>query len=264
MAQPPERPSKQGAVLPNAAEPLVLIGPPRGIRGEFRVQNPTERKIIVRQPLLKRTAAAPRGKGAKAVTPIPEEALALRRIVVRPGQSRPIPIALTLDPTTPPGTYEAQLDVDGEMRTVLMHVTEDASFSIAPDELVLPNRPGEKMQKQVVITNHGNVPLSVRTIGTVVLDEELAHCRALRGALDEVGDTMKNLDDFLIALGKRYKAIYATLVLKVQNDKATIASGETKLVDLTITLPEKLEPRSRYTGYAAISTGTLTFMIVPD
>lgn len=264
MAQPPERPSKQGAVLPNAAEPLVLIGPPRGIRGEFRVQNPTERKIIVRQPLLKRAAAAPRGKGAKAVTPIPEEALALRRIVVRPGQSRPIPIALTLDPTTPPGTYEAQLDVDGEMRTVLMHVTEDASFSIAPDELVLPNRPGEKMQKQVVITNHGNVPLSVRTIGTVVLDEELAHCRALRGALDEVGDTMKNLDDFLIALGKRYKAIYATLVLKVQNDKATIASGETKLVDLTITLPEKLEPRSRYTGYAAISTGTLTFMIVPD
>src|SRR5262245_61287059 len=116
MAQSPERPSKQGAVLPNAAEPLVLIGPPRGIRGEFRVQNPTERKIIVRQPLLKRAAAAPRGKGAKGATPIPEEALALRRIVVRPGQSRPVQIALTLDPTTPPGTYEAQLDVDGEMR----------------------------------------------------------------------------------------------------------------------------------------------------
>ena len=266
MAQPPERPSKQGAVLPDAAEPLVLIGPPRGIRGEFRVQNPTERKIIVRQPLLKRGVSAPRGKGAaaKVVTPIPEEALLLRRIVVRPGQSRPVPIALTLDPTTPPGTYQAQLDVDGEMRTVVMHVTEDASFSIAPDELVLPNRPGEKVQKQVVFTNHGNVPLSVRTIGTVVLDEELAHCRALRGALDEVGDTMKNLDDFLVALGKRYKAIYATLVLKVQNDKVTVAPGETKPVDLTITLPERLEPRSRYTGYAAISTGTLTFTIVPD
>ena len=169
MAQPPERPSKQGAVLPDAAEPLVLIGPPRGIRGEFRVQNPTERKIIVRQPLLKRAAAAPRGKGAAAkaaAAAIPEEALALRRIVVRPGQSRPVPIALTLDPTTPPGTYEAQLDVDGEMRTVVMHVTEDASFSIAPDDLVLPNHPGEKVQKRVVFTNHGNVPLSVRTMRT--------------------------------------------------------------------------------------------------
>ena len=89
MAQPPERPAKQGAVLPDAAEPLVLIGPPRGVRGEFRVQNPTERKIIVRQPLLRRAAAAARGKGAAAkaaaaAMAIPEEALALRRIVVRP------------------------------------------------------------------------------------------------------------------------------------------------------------------------------------
>jgi hypothetical protein len=143
-------------------------------------------------------------------------------------------------------------------------VTEDVTFAITPDELVLPNHPGEKVTKQVVFTNQGNVPLPVRNIGTVVLDEELAHCRALRGALDEVGDTMKNLDDFLVALGKRYKAIYATLVLKVQNEKVTVAPGESRAVDLTITLPEKMEARSRYTGYAAISTRTLTFTIVPD
>lgn len=267
MAQsdrPSGRPDR-GPLLQNAELPLVLIGPPRGVRGEFRVQNPTDSKIVVRQPLLKRAAVAPRARGAAAkAAALPAEALALRRIIVRPGQSRPVPIALTLDPTTPPGTYEAQLEVEGEQRTVVMHVTEDATFSITPHELVLPSRPGEKVQKQVVFTNDGNVPLSVRTIGTVVLDEELAHCRALRGALDEVGDTMKNLDDFLVALGKRYKAIYATLVLKVQNEKTTVAPGETKAVDLTITLPEKLEPRSRYTGYAAVSTGTLTFTIVPD
>jgi hypothetical protein len=262
-------PDRQKALLPDASEPLVLIGPPRGVRGEFRVQNPTAQKIVVKQPLLKRAAAAaPRGKGAAAAKAaaagLPAESLALRRIVVRPGQSRPVPIALALDPTTPPGTYQAELDVEGELRTVVMHVTEDATFSITPDELVLPNHGGEKVQKQVVFTNHGNVPLPVRTIGTVVLDEELAHCRALRGALDEVGDTMKNLDDFLVALGKRYKAIYATLVLKVQNEKVTVAPGETRAIDLTITLPEKLEARSRYTGYAAISTGTLTFTIVPD
>src|SRR5262245_52346811 len=263
MAPPPER---KDPLLPDAEQPLVLIGPPRGVRGEFRVQNSTERKIIVRQPLLKRAAPAGRAKGAAAAktTPLPADALALRRIVVRAGQSRPVPIALTLDPTTPPGTYEAQLDVDGEQRTVVMHVTEDVSFSISPSELVLPNRPGEKFQKQVVFTNVGNVPLSINKIGTVVLDEELAHCRALRGALDEVGDTMKNLNDFLVALGKRYKAIYATLVLKVQNEKVTLAPGETRAVDLTIILPEKLEARSRYTGYAAISTGTLTFMVVLD
>lgn len=265
----PSGPPARSPLLQHAEHPLVLIGPPRGMRGEFRVQNSTASKIIVRQPLLKRVAAAStrttgKAAAARAAAALPGEAVVLRRIVVRAGQTRPVPIALTLDPTTPPGTYEAQLDLEGEQRTVLMHVTEDVSFSIMPDELVLPNRPGEKVQKQVVFTNDGNVPLSVRNIGPVVLDEELAHCRALRGALDEVGDTMKNLDDFLVALGRRYKAIYGTLALKVQNEKVTVAPGETRAVDLTITLPEKLEPRSRYTGYAAISNGTLTFTIVPD
>jgi hypothetical protein len=256
------------SLLAGSDGPLVLVGPPGELRGQFRVRNTTERRVIVRRPVLKVAAVARRAKGAAkgqtAAAALPEASLALRRIVVRAGQARPVPIALALDPTTPPGTYEAELDVNGEMRSVVMHVTEDATFSIAPQELVIPSRPGDKVEKQVVFSNGGNVPLSVKSIGTVVLDEELAHCRALRGALADVGETMKNLDDFVVALGRRYRAIYETLALKVQNEKVTIAPGETRALTLTITVPEKLEPRSRYTGHAAISTGTLTFTVVPD
>ena len=53
-------------------------------------------------------------------------------------------------------------------------------------------------------------------------------------------------------------------MLKVQNTAVTIEPGQTRAVDLTITLPEKLESRSRYSGYAAISTNNLTFTVVPD
>jgi hypothetical protein len=259
-----ERGDRKTALLPDAGEPLVLVGPPREVRGEFRVQNPTERKIIVRQPVLKTAAVRPRAATAATVKGLPEGALALRRIIVRPGQSRPVPVALALDPRTPPGTYQADLDVDGQQRTVVLHVTEDVALTIAPREIVIANRSGERIKKSVVFTNDGNVPVTVRPIGVVVLDEELAHCRALRGALADVGETMKNLDDFVVALGRRYHALYQTLALRVQNDEVTIAPGETQSVDLTIAVPEKLEPRSRYTGYAAISTSTLTFTIVPD
>ena len=256
--------SPKSTLMPDAAQPLVLVGPPREIRGEFRVQNSTERKIIVRHPLL--TAAAPRAKSAKGTTakPLPEVALALRRIVVRPGQSRPVPVAVALDPRTPPGTYDAALDIDGQQRNVIMHVTEDVALAIAPREIVITTRSGGRVQKRVVLTNEGNVPITVRPIGVVVLDEELAHCRALRGALEDAGDTMKNLDDFAVALGRRYRALYQTLALRVQSPEVTIPPGDTQAVDLTIALPDKLEPRSRYTGYAAISTGTLTFTVVPD
>jgi hypothetical protein len=252
--------------MADAGEPLVLVGPPRDIRGELVVRNPTERKIIVRQPVLKAAApAAGRSKAAAkaGITALPET-VALRRIKVRAGQSRPVPLSLTLDPRTPPGTYQAELDVNGQQRSVVVHVTEDVALVFSPDEIVLPGRPGEKFEKRVVFTNEGNVPVDVKTIGAVVLEDDAAHCRALRGALHDVGDTMKTLDDFAAALGRRYRAIYDTIALRVQNNEVTIAPGETQPIDLTITLPEKLDKRARYSGTAAISTSTLTFKVVPD
>jgi hypothetical protein len=251
--------------MADVEEPLVLVGPPRAIRGEFRLQNPTSEKVIVREPHV-RSAAAVGGKKkalAEAVH-LQAPALVMRRIVMRPKQSRPVPVILALDPRTPPGTYQAELVVNDELRSVVVHVTEEVSLTISPQELLLPSRPGEKVKKRVVFTNQGNVPVPVRSLGTVVLDEELVHCRALRGALTDVGDTMTTLDDFVVALGRRYKKLYESLVLKVQNTAATIEPGETQAVDLTITLPDKLEPRSRYSGYAAISASSLQFTIVPD
>jgi hypothetical protein len=258
MAKPTER---KAALLSDAGQPLVLVGPPRDLRGEFRIQNATGEKIVVRQPVVRTLAVAGRTKTAYAV---PEAELVLRRIVVRPGQSRPVPIALALDPRTPPGTYEAQLDVDGEQRSVIMHVTEDLRLSIAPSRILLPNRPKEKVRKQVVFTNEGNVPITVKSLGTVLIDEELAHSRAFRGALSDAGDTMEDIDDFAVALGRHYRKIYDALVLKVQNDEITIAPTETQALELNITLPEKLEKRSRYSGYAAIATNNLRFTIMPD
>lgn len=253
------------ALIMDAEAPLVLAGPPNAVRGEFRVQNATTEKLSVRDAVLR--SAAPTGRGKKrqaAASLLPEAGHVLRRILVRPGQSRPVPVSLELDPRTPPGTYHAELMINDQRREVLVHVTENVALELSPEEIVLPNRAGEKFTRTVVFTNHGNIDIPIRALGTVVLDEELVHCRALRGALADVGDTMKSLDDFAVALGKRYKRLYETLVLKVQNEAVTLAPGDTQAVELTITLPEKLEGRSRYTGYAAISTSSLSFVIVPD
>jgi hypothetical protein len=253
------------ALLADAEEPLILTGPPRFIRGEFRLQNPTADKIIVREPHVRAAVGAvSRKKSLAEGAAFPGPALVMRRIVMRPNQSRPVPVALTLDPRTPPGTYHAELVVNDQLRTVVVHVTEEVGLTIQPAEIVLASRSGDKMKKQVVFTNTGNVPISIRNLGTVVLDEELVHCRALRGALSDVGDTMTNLDEFVVALGRRYKKLYESMVLKVQNTAVTVEPGQTKPVELTITLPDKLDPRARYGGYAAISSSNLQFTIVPD
>jgi hypothetical protein len=255
------------AFISSADKPLVLVGPPRGVRGEVHLLNPGDEKLIIRKPLMRSIAPSARGKSAKTAAKsaaLLAEPLALRRIIVRPGQTRLVPIVLKLDATTAPGTYQAELDVDGVLREVLVHVIEEVSFSIAPRDLVIPNRPGQKIEKQIVVANTGNVPVVVKTIGALVLDEELAHCRALRGALADVGATLKSLDDFIVALGHRYHDIYDKLILKVQNDSTTVAPGDTAAIDLTITMPEKLDSRARYSTYAPVSTESLNFTIVPD
>lgn len=249
-------------LLHDADKPLVLVGPPRAIRGQLNLRNSGDEKVIVRQPRMRAVAAS--GKGKARIAALREPELTLRRIVVRAGQARQVPIALSLVSTTPPGTYHAELDVDGEVRNVVVHVVEDVSFSVEPREIVLPNRPGEKFQKRLVIQNTGNVPLKIKPIGTVVLDEELVHCRALRGALADVGATMKSLDDFVVALGRRYHDLYDTRVLKVQNDSVTVEPGAVEPVDLTIAIPDKLDAGARYTGFTAISTQSLTFTVVPE
>jgi hypothetical protein len=248
--------------IQDGGRPLVLTGPPRFVRGEVMVRNPGQEKVIVRQPMMRSVAAATRGKHKTAA--LPDTAISLRRIVVRAGQDRRVPMTLSLDASTPPGTYHAQLDVDGELRDVVMHVTEDVSFSIEPQTLIIPNRPGQKIQKRIIVSNDGNVAVTVKPLGPIVLDEDLVHCRALRGALADVGQTLKTLDDFVVALGRRYHDLYESLVMKLQNEKTSVEPGATAAIDLTITLPEKLDARFRYTASAPISTQNLSFTIVPE
>ena len=258
-------PQAPRAQLLDLGQPLILTGPPRAVSGQFSVRNPTGEKLRIREATLRssRSVSLTRKAGRLAGS-LFEDGLTLQRMVLRAGQSRQVPVSLALDAQTPPGTYHLELLVHDQLRDVVMHITEEVSLQIEPGQLVLPNRAGEKFTRRVVFTNDGNVPINVRNLGTIVLDDELASCRALRGALADVGDTMTTLDEFAAALGKRFKQLYDTLVLKVQNSAVTLEPGETRALDLKITLPDSLDARARYTGFAAISTGNLTFMIVPD
>ena len=253
------------AQLLDVDEPLILTGPPTAVHGHFHLQNSTTEKMHVRGATLRSTArTGAAGLLGRLASSLADDGLALRRIVVRPGPARAVPVALSLDARTPPGTYHLELLVHDQLRAVVMHITETVQLRIEPGHLVLPNRAGKKVTKRVVFTNDGNVPIEIRSIGAIVLDDEIASCRALRGALTDVGETMTTLDEFVAALGKRFKALYDMLVLKVQNKAVTLDPGVTEAMNLTITLPAKLDPRARYSGYAAISTSNLVFTIVPD
>lgn len=239
---------------------LVLVGPPGRLRGEIHVRNPGTRKLVVRDPTVRTRAASLVALTGKAN----EATWHLRRVVLRPGQARRVPLALELDPRTPPGEYDVELDLVGVRQPFRLIVTEHADVSLEPDEIVIENRPGETIERTVVVTNLGNLPISVPKIGSIGLDDELGHCRALRATLKDDGDQIASLDELIKSLSKHYKALYDPLVLRIQNDSVTIAPGAMQSIALSLELPDELIPTARYLAVAPIATRSLHFTIVPS
>ena len=249
-------------VLVESSQPLTLVGAPGQITHELAFHNGGDQHAIVRRAAF----ACPQLEevtGRRAGVQMPT-------VVLHPGHSRRVPVRITVPDHAPPGRYEGELIVAGAELGVVLHVVEDYDLDVAPAEVVLENAAGGRTVRQIVCTNRGNVPLWIGEIGAVVLDDELTTCRSLRAVTaawpDEGGehDAVDRFVDLYVNEGWK-KVVEHSGVLRVHTagGPREIEPGETELVDLEITLPDRLEPRTRYTAVAPLYTTDLTFRIVP-
>ncbi len=242
-------------------EPIVMVGPPESLAGELLLHNAGPEKLILRDVRVRGEAITRRAAEAGG----PSE-LALRRVVLRPGQLRRLPLQLALSPNTPPGEYHAEVQVGGQVRQIVMHVTELVRLEIDPDPVVVENLPGETLTKQVVFSNRGNVPLRLAEIGAVALDEEFQNCRAGRAAIMHSGEHEEGLEHFLAEYIRQTKVVVEqTGLLRVHNTAGpfTLEAGEVRAVNLEFRVPDRLEERSRYFGAVALYTSNLNIVITP-
>src|SRR5262245_20687252 len=114
------------------SEPIVVVGPPDSLEGELLLHNTGPDKLILRDVRLRGEAIARRAAEADG----PSE-LALRRVILRPGQLRRMPLQLALSPNTPPGEYHAEVQIGGGVRQLVIHVTEVVQLEIDPDPVVI-------------------------------------------------------------------------------------------------------------------------------
>jgi hypothetical protein len=249
-------------VLVESGRILTLAGAPGRIRHELEFQNDGDQRAILRM-------AAVKCEEIEAVTGRRPGVL-MPTVVLHPGQSRRVPIHITIPYQTPPGRYEGELLVAGMAMPLVIHVAEEYCLDVTPGEVVLENKAGGRSIKQVVCTNSGNVPLMIGEIGAVVLDDELTTCRSLRAVTaawpDEDGDdhAVDRFIDLYVKEGwKRVVAHSGVLRVHTVGGPRELAPGSTEVVDLEVTLPDRLEPRTRYTGVAPLYTTDLTFRIVP-
>jgi hypothetical protein len=192
--------------------------------------------------------------------------LRLQPGTLRPGHIGPVSFTLDLNPYTPPGEYNAEVEIAGEVQPVLIHVTERVSLRLRPSEIVIENLPDQKISKRIIATNLGNTPLQIGQIGAIYLDDDLLYCRTLRAAAAAVGDELRPLDEYLAQILLSAKNVAASSgILRVHNKNGTVViqPGETLPIDLEINVPPGLDRRVRFRGVAAIYTADVTFIIVP-
>jgi hypothetical protein len=241
-----------------ADAPIVLAGPPGRLSGRLALHNTGETRVVLRQASLRDVS------GALGDRPVQHS---FHPVVLHPAQGRTMPLRLAIDPATPPGEYHCELEVAGRTRPAVLHVVEAFTISVSPSVVVVENRPGEVQRKQLVVTNDGNVGITVGDIGDVVLEDDMIWCRAERAA---IGPWMEKndprLEELVVAVLKAARdEAYRSGNLLVRNlaGEVDLPAGATVTIDLEITVPERLHRNSRYKGVTPLFTEDLVFLVVP-
>lgn len=243
-------------------EPILLTGTPERLTGEILLNNPGDKRVVVRAARIRQIPREAM-RSQEAVQEVPARMLA----ILRPGQDARARVQVHLDPSTPPGQYQAQLALGDHGYPAVLHVTENVALDISPDSVAIENRPGSRSMKQIVVRNRGNVPLTIGSPGPVPLDEELIRCRTLRATLAEGYDKAVTWEEWLTTfLREGKKSLDKAGMLWVQNREGEVAiePGTARTVDFDVRQPDTNDPASRYVGVAFLYTADLTFAVLPS
>lgn len=245
-------------VEPAGDRPVLLVGPPRAVAGDITVLNPRDASLVLRDVGLKdlsgKLAQIPARQG---VTPM----------VLRSRQQRQVSIAIALPAATPAGEYRAEIDVMGEGRQAVLHVTEAVSLRVEPRTLWVANEPHRSHRKRLTITNDGNVPAALSDLHDVALRDDLTPAVDTRVVLQALANKPDlRPEEFVVALLTPLRSggpTVGSLSVGFVGDAAAIVPGETRSVDVEVRLVEPPPPNGRYRARVPVLTETFDVVVMP-
>lgn len=270
----PTDPTDKEPDEPTQGEPVVLVGEPKSLRGELHWDNTGDEKVVLRDALVRaapavgaEAAGSAAGKLLAADAPRAAHLPVALSATIPPRRSQSVPLAFDLGRHTPPGEYHGELEVGGRTRPLVMHVEESVRLRVSPAQIVIDGGAGERITKRVVLTNEGNVALTIGGLGSVALGEELMLSFGLRASVAAADHKTRGLEELFAEIVRDDARALTRQVgsLEVSNPEAPVVlrPGEVRPLDLEIRLPENLEPNSRYRGRLPLYTADLEFVVVP-
>jgi|307.fasta_scaffold224494_2 hypothetical protein len=239
-------------VVEPSGRPILLVGPPRGVAGEITLVNPGETTLVLRD-----FGVADR---SGRLVHLPARQRLTMPAVLRPGQQQQLRIEIALVATTHPGEYHVAIEITGQERDAVLHVTEDVALRVEPATLFVTNEPERPQMKRIAVSNEGNVAATLGDIRDVALRDDLEPAIDVRLALQALASQPHLVVDAL----RRDGPTMGRLSLGIAGGPATIAPGETRTIEVAVTLPEPPPPNGRYRARVPLLNATLNIIVTPS
>ena len=195
-------------------EPLLLSGPPDGLRANVSLENASDKRVSVRGLVLRRDGA---------------DDLAVRfGAILPPASTTAVPLSIALPQTTPPGEYDALIEIGGQSRQVRLQVDPKISARLTPDQILAP--PGTS-RIGLRIVNQGNVDIPLAAV---------TRARTTDDGPDFGADVTLDLGQAVV-----------------------LSPGSTLELTGTLTVPDDLDPTRRHEAPVPVGVCDLIVIVLP-
>jgi hypothetical protein len=211
---------------------VIFVGDPGSLTGDVWLENSEPRDLQLRRASVVSTAV-------QAADPTDADRIAHIAVPrsLRAHQRQLLSVSFDVDRTTPPGTYDVSIVLEGAEGTTTFPgqiiVTQEYALTIEPDQLVVSVPPSGTFEGQVVVINDGNVPIDIVALGEFPLEDPWRAPRCCCCCHDEDGKHVAH-DEGEAGDDREFGTIV------IDNDKATIEPGASTMVRFVARLPQGL------------------------
>lgn len=241
--------------IDSSHDEIILNGPPTNLKGNIRLSNKEDQAVFIKEFSV--THSEDTKSKARQALPSTFRLNAF----LKPGEQKNQVAFHEMHPQTPPGVYESTINIGGRERRLRLVVQENIKIDITPSVInFLGVVPGQTYNKELLLTNSGNVPFTIPDIKhNTVLDFDYI-CRALSKAIREKGD--QGIEATLDEVTKDIHDEMAGWVdVKIDEAGTTVDPGDIISMHLGLTLPGDANPLKDYFGNIRIWNKTITYKI---
>lgn len=239
----------QIATVSSEDHPIVFWGPPDFVRGSIEVRNES-------RAMLSGVSIRVEETDIRTKDGVPLRWLQAQ-VPLLPEEQRKIHFRIPIDPHTPAGIHTAELVAGRSRERVAIAVSERSRIGVTPALLSLPNAPDAAVDRDVIVHNSGNLPVTLDRVSPVMLEDRDLLPRLAREVSRK--STHPTWDQVVGSISDEVKRADAHGALKVRVKDGPIAlePGETAIVQLEFSIPTHLHKDRRYIGRVSLHNARL-------